>query len=122
MNGRINMDLISYMVQLYSEHPETGSKLEDGIDGAIWFEFQDGEDYHYAACMFSKKKFGNYKGANVWMWNGLYDKITLTPSIKFPDYRFHCYVTRGLVEILSDSSVVNKAVRKNYNEFFGLQE
>ena len=116
------MELISYMVQLYSEHPEAGSKLEDGIDGAIWFEFQEGGDYHYAAALFSKKKFGNYKGANVWMWNGQYQNITLSPSIKFPDYRFHCYVTRGLVEILSDSSVVNKAVRKNYNEFFGLHE
>ena len=110
------------MVQLYSKNPDVSDKLQDGIDGAVWFEFQDGEDFHYAASLFSNKNIGNYKGANVWRWNGKVEDITLTPSIAFPDYRFHCYVTNGKVNRLSDSAVVNKAVRKEYNDFFGIKD
>ena len=116
------MILTSYMVQLYSEHPDAGTKLQDGIDGAIWFEFKNEDKFRYAACLFSKNKITNYKGANVWMWNGEVDKISLTPSILFPYYKFHCYVTKGEIILFADSQVVNQAVRKDYNEFFGIQE
>lgn len=116
------MILTSYMVQLYSEHPDAGSKLKDEINGAVWFEFKDGDQFHYAACLFAKKKIGQYHNANVWLWNNQYDKISLMPSILFPDYKFHCYVTEGRIVLLTDSQVVNQAARKDYNEFFNIQE
>ena len=116
------MILTSYMVQLYSEHPDAGTKLQDGIDGAIWFEFKNEDKFRYAACMFSKKKIGQYHNANVWIWNGQVDKISLMPSILFSDYKFHCYVTEGRIVLLTDSQVVNQAARKDYNEFFNIQE
>ena len=116
------MIFTSYMVQLYSKNPDVSDKLQDGIDGAIWFEFKDGDQFHYAACLFAKKKIGQYHNANVWLWNNQYDKISLMPSILFPDYKFHCYVTDGKIVLLADSQVVNQAVRKDYNTFFSIEQ
>ena len=39
-----------------------------------------------------------------------------------PDYHFHCYVTNGKIDVLSDSRVENVAVRMTWHEFMGIGE
>ena len=125
--------LVSYSFQFFDTHPvvkSDGSPAYPDADGMVSYEILtvwgsiDGKDHTlYLRQLFSKDglKPGKNNVDNIWQWDGNRENPTIRPSFLVPDYHFHCYVTNGKIDVLSDSRVENVAKRMTWDEFMGRQ-
>ena len=123
----MTVKFVAYMFAFYDEHPRVnpdGKPIETKAEGEVWYRIVDGERAHHFIQQFRKGDLIRNKDDidNIWSWDGNRENPTIRPSFLVPDYHFHCYVTNGKIDVLSDSRVENVAVRMTWHEFMGIGE
>ena len=118
---------VAYMFAFYDEHPRVnpdGKLIETKAEGEVWYRIVDGEWAHHFIQQFRKGDLIRNKDDidNIWSWDGNRENPTIRPSFLVPNYHFHCYVTNGKIDVLSDSRVENVAKRMTWHEFMGIGE
>ena len=116
----MTVKFVAYMFDFYDEHPHldsSGNPIKSNADGEVWYRVIDGERAHNFTQPFHKGDLITGGSGNVWAWDGDRENPTIRPSLLAPDYHFHCYVTRGKIELLSDSRVEDVATRMTWDEF-----
>ena len=119
------MRFTAYMFAFYDEHPHVnpdGESISTNAEGEVWYRIVDGERAHHFLQQFRKGDLAKEGDHNIWSWDGNRLNPTVRPSFLVPDYHFHCYVTNGKIEVLSDSQVKDVAVRLTWDEFMGGSE
>ena len=114
----------AYMFAFYDEHPHfnpDGKPIETKAEGEVWYRVMDDKMTHHFIQQFRKGDLIHNKDEidNIWFWDGNRENPTIRPSFRVPAYYFHCYVTNGKIDVLSDSHVENVAVRMTWHEFMG---
>ena len=112
----------AYMFVFYDEHPRlnpNGKPIETKAEGEVWYRIVDGEKVHHFIQQFRQGDLIHSKDdiGNIWSWDGNRKNPTIRPSFLVPEYHFHCYITAGKVDVLSDSQVEIAAKEMTWDEF-----
>ena len=114
----------AYMFAVYDEHPRlspNGRPIESKAEGEVWYCIVNDARAHHFIQQFRRGNLMHESDRNLWSWDGNRKEPTIKPSFLVPDYHFHCFVTRGKIDVLPDSHVEDVAKRMTWNEFMEIE-